>query len=1109
MRSLLILLVAATVTAIAGRSLAQERESVEPLKGERMLGSASELLLLWSANDGSGDRHQVFHDYLNLNNPDENVPNQLTSADVQVINSDTGLDQDYALDAISGDFDGDGMEDYVAVWDGPDGSIEMVIPDLDRTNLKWTEPNRTTVAGPGSKLLDPDGGRMLILSKAEVDDDPQSEFILSYLGADRTLQIELYETGPGHSPRMLSRTSDPDISFLNEDAPDATRNSTNFFDVQTGDFDGDLTDEVVAAFGRQLECAHSSGCWDVAVRVYDVHPESFQLVPRADTTIYTKDNNNNQFMNGVAVTAGQFGAEFEDGIAVVLERTDRNDETRWFLNLSRVILARDSDGGRLDSDQWGSPADTSYLRSGPRGTFDIHQTNGQRGFPANAEAIDFNLDGRDELVLLHRQLEVYEVDEDYRPQRVQTLGTSPRRGQVGRHLLAVGDLDADNDLVTGSSEWRPEISVATNEEITGNDGGGTDGILLISTYSWDPSSGSVRRTQLQDYQTSSTRTRPLALVALDAGDNGVRVGDPKRFAKTELVRPLVILNAPPTHFDVFDGQTFDVNQCYGAADCTCNTATRCFQASYRTETERSISMETELVTDWSIASTVGGGFDVPLTASGVSAQITARYGEGLRRRNGTNDTFTVSQSIQATKDDWIYAMIVNYDIWEYPLFINGRRESSLVFVLPELRTRAWFDSKSWNAFDYIPYHEVGNILSYRSIASPDENSALSRAIRWDTGDQFTLSGSSDVTWSLTSESQTETEIQNSVSASLDGSVNFNFPVAVITDIGLEGSYSVDAIETQRTTVRDMRGLSVSFGNVDQGIGNVRYNVIPYSYWATNGALVLDYAVNPELAQPGFGDTWWQDRYGKRPDPAFILPWRLDREKGDQVTEMQTMQTREILFDPIEPDIGEVVTIKVRVHNWSLLPTPGPVEVRLFVGDPAAGGAPIIGRNGETSVFVEQLADRGSSVGELEWVVPDGVGSLPKIYAVIDPDDTFEEIHETNNKGWSVLNVRSLSTSAERDDATELPSGIEIFQNYPNPFTGRTTIAFRIADPAKTTLEVIDLLGREVAVLVDQELSAGSYNVQFDATGLSGGMYLYRLMAGDVVRTRQMIVVGQE
>ena len=1087
--------------------LAQTESDGDPLKGTRKLGDSAEILLLWSNEENTGTRYQTVYDYLNLNNPNPDVPNELRASDTQSVSSGSVPQNESALDVISGDFDDDGRDDYVAVWEGPDRSIEMIAPALDRAALVWTEPHLTTIAPSGSLMESSEFERTIRLASGDFDDDRASEFLLAYFGADSTLEISLYALD-AHAPRQLSSFREPAFKHLDSRGPNTPYRSSRWFDVNAGDFDGDGTDEVIAVGATAFSCSFNLGCWNVVARVYDVHPQSFELTLRAEQVLFTKEDNSADFANRFAVESGRFGSEFEEGAALVFQRTDNNSQTRWYLAMSRVLLARDEEGAPLAPELWGSSADTSRFEVGPDGMDLIHQTNGSRGFALSAQSVDFHGDGIEELVLLHRVLEIYRIDETYAPTSVSTGNASTDPGDAARHALAVADLDADNDLNNESSSWLPEILTVENSEISDDGGIDSDGILRIRAIGWNPDVGFNNRLvgEISDQRHEVSGGRPVVIAAVDVSDDAIRVGPPRHSARTDIVRPLVILNAPPTHFDVIDGELFDVNQCYGAEDCACQAArARCFQAEYSTETERSITMETELTTDWSIATTVSGGFKIPLIKTGVDVSITGRYGAGFRRTGRSTETFTVRQAIQATRDDWIYAMIVNYDIWEYPLFAEGEQVGYIAVVIPKLNTRAWFDSKSWNAFDYVPFHEVGNVLSYRSIANPNDNALLEEAIRWNTGDQITLSSSSDAQWALTSESQSETEVENSVDMGINGTVDFDIDVPFVPNVSVEGDYSTETINTQTTRVRDTQGLSVVFGNVDQSIGNTRYNVIPYVYWATNGALVLDYAVNPELAQPGFEDTWWQTTYGQRSDPAFILPWRHDNEKGQVVTEAQMHQTRDILIDPLEPEAGDVVTIRARLHNWSLVPTPEPVEVRFFVGDPAAGGTPIVGVNGETSVLAPQLTDRGSAVVQMQWQVPSGIGLLPRIYAVLDAANTLEEIHESNNKGWTVLNMASFPTDLEPDSRDELPARAQLFQNYPNPFQNSTTIGFEVAEPGRVRLQILDVLGRRMATVVDREMTAGSYNVAFDARGLSSGIYFYRLEIGGVVRSKSMVL----
>lgn len=94
-----------------------------------------------------------------------------------------------------------------------------------------------------------------------------------------------------------------------------------------------------------------------------------------------------------------------------------------------------------------------------------------------------------------------------------------------------------------------------------------------------------------------------------------------------------------------------------------------------------------------------------------------------------------------------------------------------------------------------------------------------------------------------------------------------------------------------------------------------------------------------------------------------------------------------------------------------------------------------------------------------------------------------------------------------------PSIFQLSQNYPNPFNPKTSIKYTVGGTkgqgpgiSKIRLVVYDLLGREVAVLVNEPKAAGSYELTFDGSGLASGMYIYRLTAGSFVQSRKMVLV---
>ncbi len=89
---------------------------------------------------------------------------------------------------------------------------------------------------------------------------------------------------------------------------------------------------------------------------------------------------------------------------------------------------------------------------------------------------------------------------------------------------------------------------------------------------------------------------------------------------------------------------------------------------------------------------------------------------------------------------------------------------------------------------------------------------------------------------------------------------------------------------------------------------------------------------------------------------------------------------------------------------------------------------------------------------------------------------------------------------------EAPHGLLLHQNYPNPFNPSTTIKYDLPKSSVVRLSVYDVLGREVSVLVNERMDAGVHEAKFDAVGLSSGMYVYRLRAGDYVSTKRMILM---
>jgi hypothetical protein len=93
-----------------------------------------------------------------------------------------------------------------------------------------------------------------------------------------------------------------------------------------------------------------------------------------------------------------------------------------------------------------------------------------------------------------------------------------------------------------------------------------------------------------------------------------------------------------------------------------------------------------------------------------------------------------------------------------------------------------------------------------------------------------------------------------------------------------------------------------------------------------------------------------------------------------------------------------------------------------------------------------------------------------------------------------------------EEKNGLPTSYGLEQNYPNPFNPRTVVSSQLPVASNVKLIVYDVLGREVAVLVNERRPAGSYQDTFDASGLASGIYLYRMMAGNFVQTKKLVIL---
>jgi hypothetical protein len=157
------------------------------------------------------------------------------------------------------------------------------------------------------------------------------------------------------------------------------------------------------------------------------------------------------------------------------------------------------------------------------------------------------------------------------------------------------------------------------------------------------------------------------------------------------------------------------------------------------------------------------------------------------------------------------------------------------------------------------------------------------------------------------------------------------------------------------------------------------------------------------------------------------------------------------------------------------------------------GADLTGLAGNSAVVFASgfLNPSGNQNGEafgLFVALADGnVVELPQLYGS-EAQNTIDKIMNENSEELTAVTTYGLE------------------QNYPNPFNPSTRIKFSIAQSDFVSLKIYDILGNEVATLVNEQRAPGAYEVTFDAGNLASGVYVYTLTAGDFVQTRKLMLM---
>lgn len=653
-------------------------------------------------------------------------------------------------------------------------------------------------------------------------------------------------------------------------------------------------------------------------------------------------------------------------------------------------------------------------------------------------------------------------------------------GEYANHWLAVGNIDPIAGI---QGDFRAEIVIAKNfHSIIDPSTGEREQSFSLFIWGLDSALNPIERRTETDIalQTSVSDIRHYSLALGDLDGGSVSLGPPRRSTQSEILTPLVVLNAPPSHFDLLGNNAYDLCNLYGPNAPGANISH--FSSVYEEVSTEAFSFQTEFSSDWAVSGEVQAGFETP--GFSLGAKLRQTYGERFEQLEGSEFTRTVTNQRTAFKDDQLQAYYVDYTVLEYPVYRRGDSVpgTHILVVIPEA-LREGFDGVRDAGNPYVPAHQHGNLFSYpRSFA----DLPLARGAQIDTTTFFTQSVSKgsgyenqfSIAWSdaqqagIAQEQVTETSVGANVGGAFKG---FGLSASV------EGTYQEAEVQTRVNRYRDSVRMFGIFGEGEQASipGDYPYRVTPVVYWDAAGTLVLDYLVNISDAR----DEFWANFYDGY-DPAFLLLDPLEPEKGiesgDGYNDAKRYLTRDIRFDRL-PRPGGQTTIRARIHNYGFQNTPAnvPLTVSFYYLDPSQSDSlHAIGVDTISVGILGRLAGFDQEIAEYTWDIPMGLGLETKVVAIIDEANALpDEIHDypqgngvSNNLGWTCLFASTCNppngeaswlpvvSPATHIAAVSQPQRLKV---GPNPAREQARLYLPMQWRESARLEVVNALGQTV------------------------------------------------
>jgi hypothetical protein len=514
------------------------------------------------------------------------------------------------VDVATGDFNGDGKEEYVFAYAAENGTVKVYVPHIDPVTMQIGTGTTLTLPGPINTTADQLLGKIRVVA-GDFDNDHQDEFAVVYIvptgNSQGNIRWNVFDTRGTLTPILaLSVTDETTLTTFNGQQAEV-------FDMVSEDFGSDGSAELVLAWGHN----------DDADNIYNISAKVIAF--KVDGTSYTYESHAERDLGF---------DQYPDTIKQVHLATGLFHHTVY----PSLVAVTSTEG--IGITQFGTPLELTKLEVR---TFKVEDD------PATQEPIPAEV-----MILQHEEAYVFNSSVFPYPQVAVAAGDFDY-DVIDEFVVTVGDDATVYRTIEGTNAFEPvyttyfaecddhrlnvnkslaiaDMNLDGDREIVwfSNDctGGGTIGMespepdFTGASMGWNGSGIVPTGAEIEPFGSSLYKS---SMAVGDFDGDRARLGKPKYFSKSKIVQPLVALNAPPIHFDSIDGNIYDVSSCFNGNECM-------HEAIYRYTTGQDMAASATVFNEWATSRSIsfGGGF----FGLGTKTKINRKYGERHIKTSG-------------------------------------------------------------------------------------------------------------------------------------------------------------------------------------------------------------------------------------------------------------------------------------------------------------------------------------------------------------------------------------------------------------------------------------------------------------------------------------------